>query len=147
MTDITNRATGDHATDPSHGHTRRAALIGMGATCAAGLTGCAAGPAPTAASPPGTPVASTSDIPVGGGRIFGEYDLVVTQPSAGTWAAFSATCTHQSCTVATVDGGSIVCPCHGSKFAITDGAVTTGPATRPLPPKAITVTGTSITTA
>lgn len=131
----------DHAT---HDHTRRAALIGMGATCAVGLTGCTAGPAPTAAPAPGTPVASTSDIPVGGGRIFAAYDLVVTQPMAGTWAAFSATCTHQGCTVAAVEGGDIVCPCHGSRFAVADGAVTTGPATRPLPTRAITVAGRSI---
>ena len=119
----------------------------MGATCAAGLTGCTPGPAPTAAPAPGTPVASTSDIPLGGGRIFADYDLVVTQPMAGTWAAFSATCTHQGCTVATVEGGDIVCPCHGSRFAVADGAVTTGPATLPLPARAITVTGTSIRTA
>ena len=92
-------------------------------------------------------MASTSDIPLGGGRIFADYDLVVTQPMAGTWAAFSATCTHQGCTVATVEGGDIVCPCHGSRFAVADGAVTTGPATLPLPARAITVTGTSIRTA
>lgn len=145
MTDTTSAA--DRATDTAHHHTRRAALIGLGATYAAGLTGCTAGPAPRAAPAPGTPVTSTSDIPVGGGRIFGEYDLVVTQPTTGTWAAFSATYTHQSCTVATVEGGNIVRPCHGSRFAVADGAVTTGPATRPLPAKAITVSGASITTA
>ena len=48
------------------------------------------------------------------------------------------------CTVAAVEDGDIVCPCHGSRFAVADGAVTTGPATRPLPAKAITVVGTSI---
>lgn len=119
----------------------------MGASCAAALTGCAAGSVPRAEVVPGTVVASTSDIPVGGGTIFGEYDLVVTRLTAGTWAAFSATCTHQGCTVSSVEAGSIVCPCYGSRFAITDGAVTTGPATLPLPAKAIDVTGRSISTA
>ncbi|WP_308284384.1 Rieske (2Fe-2S) protein [Pseudonocardia oceani] len=92
-------------------------------------------------------MASTSDIPVGGGKIFAEYDLVVTQPTVGTFAAFSATCTHQSCLVTTVDGGTINCPCHGSRFAITDGSVTNGPAARPLPARRIATAGTSISTA
>ena len=69
-------------------------------------------------------------------------DVVLTQPVAGTFKAFSATCTHQGCTVAEVAGGTINCPCHGSKFAVADGAVTAGPAPRPLPEKAVTVKGT-----
>ncbi len=147
----TDRAA-DGAAGPADDHnrpglSRRTALLGMCATGAAAMAGCATGRAETTAAAPGTPVASTSDIPVGGGRIFAEYDLVVTQPTAGTFAAFSATCTHQSCTVATVEGGDIVCPCHGSRFAITDGTVTTGPATLPLPAQAIDVTGTSISSA
>lgn len=127
--------------------TRRTALIGMCATGATAMAGCAAGRTETTAPAPGTPVASTSDVPVGGGTIFAEYDLVVTQPTAGTFAAFSATCTHQGCLVTAVEDGTINCPCHGSRFAITDGTVTNGPATSPLPTKKITVAGTSIRTA
>ena len=52
----------------------------------------------------------------------------MTQPVAGTFKAFSATCTHQGCTVNEVAGGTINCPCHGSKFAVADGAPTAGPA-------------------
>ena len=40
--------------------------------------------------------------------------------------------------------GVIVCPCHGSKFAVADGAVTAGPAKRPLPAKTVAVEGDSI---
>jgi Rieske Fe-S protein len=58
---------------------------------------------------------------------------------AGTFTAFGATCTHQGCAVTEVVGGTINCPCHGSKFAIADGSVTAGPAPSPLPTKQISV--------
>ncbi len=66
--------------------------------------------------------------------------MVVTQPEEGEFKAFSAVCTHASCLVSTVSDGTINCPCHGSKFSLTDAAVEAGPATRPLPAERITVT-------
>jgi Rieske Fe-S protein len=69
---------------------------------------------------------------------------VITQPSQGTFKGFSATCTHQGCTVIKVEGGTINCPCHGSKFRIADGSVANGPAPTPLPAKSIKVQGASI---
>lgn len=95
-------------------------------------------------APGGEELARTSDIPVGGGTIFKDQKVVVTQPKAGEFKAFSAICTHAGCTVAKVGDTTIDCACHGSKFAITDGAVESGPATRPLPAEQITVTGGSI---
>ncbi|MFC8274715.1 Rieske (2Fe-2S) protein [Streptomyces sp. NPDC057271] len=92
-------------------------------------------------------LAQTSDIPVGGGTIFKEEKIVVTQPTADDFKAFSAICTHQGCTVAKVENGTIDCACHGSRFRITDGSVVNGPATRPLPAEEITVSGDSITLA
>lgn len=100
----------------------------------------------TAATPTPAPtvVAAVADIPVGGGTVFRERDLVVTQPAAGRFAAFSATCTHQGCAVNAVAEGVIVCPCHGATFAVADGAPVDGPATRPLPTRAIRVEDGSI---
>ena len=89
-------------------------------------------------------LAKTSDIPVGGGKIFAAQGLVVTQPTAGTFKAFSTVCTHQGCAVDEVKGGTINCPCHGSKFKIADGSVAGDPAPKPLPAKKITVDGDSL---
>ncbi|GAA2373509.1 Rieske (2Fe-2S) protein [Nonomuraea africana] len=90
---------------------------------------------------------TTADVPVGGGTIFKEQKVVVTQPTAGQFKCFSAICTHQGCPVASVAEGTIDCPCHGSKFSIADGSVKDGPATKPLPEVAIKVEGDSITLA
>jgi Rieske Fe-S protein len=90
-------------------------------------------------------LATTSEIPVGGGTIFAAAKVVVTQPAAGTFKGFSAICTHMQCTVGQVANGTIDCPCHGSRFSIKDGSVVGGPAPSPLPTAPITVTGTDIT--
>ncbi|MFI7611993.1 Rieske (2Fe-2S) protein [Nonomuraea terrae] len=101
--------------------------------------------APQSSAPQGgTALAKTADIPVGGGTIFKDQKIVVTQPTEGEFKAFSATCTHQGCAVGSVEDGAIVCPCHGSTFAIADGAVTNGPAEQPLPAQQITVEGDQI---
>lgn len=80
----------------------------------------------------GQAIAQTSDIPQGGGRVFGDQEVVVTQPSEGTFKAFSATCTHRGCTVGTVEESLIKCPCHGSQYDINDASVQAGPAPEPL---------------
>ncbi|WHM39418.1 Rieske (2Fe-2S) protein [Streptomyces sp. BPTC-684] len=101
-------------------------------------------PTPSSAPPQGDALAKTSDIPVGGGKVFAAKKVVVTQPEAGTFKAFSAVCTHQGCTVKDVAGGTINCPCHGSKYRVADASVAAGPAPRPLPPERITVENGSI---
>jgi Rieske Fe-S protein len=89
-------------------------------------------------------LASTSEIPVGGGKIFYTQVVVVTPPTAGEYKAFSAVCTHMGCIVNQISMGRIDCPCHGSEYSISDGAVLAGPAPRPLPAKQIKITGDSI---
>ncbi|WP_406674580.1 Rieske (2Fe-2S) protein [Nonomuraea sp. N2-4H] len=89
-------------------------------------------------------LADVSDIPEGGGKVFKDQKVVVTQPAAGEFKAFSAVCTHAGCTVASVSNQTINCPCHGSKFSIADGSVTDGPAGGPLEEKQIQVDGQKI---
>lgn len=79
--------------------------------------------------------------------MFAAEKVVITQPAAGQFKAFSAVCTHQQCLVDQVSAGTIDCPCHGSRFSVKDGSVVAGPAPSPLPPKAITVTDGLITLA
>jgi Rieske Fe-S protein len=145
---------------------RRAVLAGAGTACVAALSGCTvynanngglAGAPPAQNSPAASGgssgtgaghapdvLTSTSDVPVGGGQILTDKKIVVTQPHAGTFDAFTAVCTHLGCIVTTVSGGTINCPCHGSKFSIVNGSVVNGPATSPLAPVSIKVQGTSI---
>ncbi|MCU1537361.1 MAG: Rieske (2Fe-2S) iron-sulfur domain [Humibacillus sp.] len=92
----------------------------------------------------GTP---TSEIPVGGGKVFADTKTVVTQPTAGTFKAFDAVCPHQGCTVGSVQSNQIVCPCHQSHFDATTGDRVSGPAPTGLTPKKITVSGDSFTVA
>ena len=144
---------------------RRAVLAGACSACAAALAGCArygtsnglagspaqgaaysssAGTGSSAAANAPAVLAKTTDIPVGGGLILTDKKIVITQPQAGTFHAFTAICTHLGCIVNTVSGGTINCPCHGSKYSIVNGSVVNGPAPLPLAAVSITVQGTSI---
>jgi Rieske Fe-S protein len=94
-----------------------------------------------------TPLAATSAVPVGGGTILAAQKIVLTQPTAGDYKAFTAVCTHRGCVVAKVENGLIACPCHGSQYHIADGSVANGPATQALAPITIKVTDGQITQA
>ena len=134
---------------------RRAVLLSAGlAGGAAVLSGCgaaediasdAASSAGAAASSAVKDAISKATIPVGGGKVFADQKVVVTQPTEGDFKAFTAVCTHKGCTVADVSGGTINCGCHGSKFDIATGEVRNGPAAKPLPTKTVSVTGEGVT--
>lgn len=148
--------------------TRRGVLAGVGLVGLAGaVSACSSGGsssssagtsvgAPAATTPASAPsaasggggaagaLAATSEIPVGGGKIFTSEKVVVTQPNSGDFKAFSAVCTHMGCIVSQISNGTIDCPCHGSQFSIKDGSVVGGPAPGPLPAQAIKVSGSSI---
>ncbi|MFH8467302.1 Rieske (2Fe-2S) protein [Streptomyces sp. NPDC017991] len=95
----------------------------------------------------GAAFAKTTDIPEGGGKVFADQSVVVTQPTPGEFKAFSTVCPHQQQRVNSVDNGVITCPAHGSQFSVTDGAVKKGPATSGLTAADIKVSGDSITLA
>lgn len=141
---------------------RRSVLVGAGMAAVAATAACStsadepasgqtsaaqgADPGTSAGAAAGQPLAAVADIPVGGGQVFPDQKVVVTQPAAGEVLAFSAICTHQGCTVAAVQDGTINCPCHGSRFNL-DGTVANGPAARPLESRAVTVDNGEITLA
>ncbi|MFB6889458.1 Rieske (2Fe-2S) protein [Kitasatospora sp. NPDC056327] len=125
--------------------TRRTLLCGAAAVLAAGgtlaVSGCSS--SSDSGSAAGTPVdvGPASAVPVGGGTVYREKKIVVTQPTEGQYRAFSAKCTHAGCIVDQVRNQKIQCPCHGSLFGITDGAVLDGPAPTPLPEYTVAVEG------
>lgn len=133
------------------GITRRQTLTGAAALGVAAplLAACGGGDSGSATEPPpaGEELGPTSDVPVGGGKVFAEQRVVVTQPTAGDFKAFSAVCTHQSCLVSRISADTIDCMCHGSKFSAEDGSVVNGPARTPLSPVRISVKDNTITTA
>ncbi|MFN8148898.1 MAG: Rieske (2Fe-2S) protein [Candidatus Nanopelagicales bacterium] len=136
---------------PHVGPNRRQVLLAGGAV-AAGAVVAACAPSSSGGGQGGSPAASaagttvkTSDVPVNGGAILENVQVVVTQPEAGTYKAFSAVCTHEGCTVSTVTNNTIVCPCHGAQFSASDGAVLGGPAPAPLAAVPLSVSGDTIT--
>ncbi|QWZ09542.1 Rieske (2Fe-2S) protein [Nocardioides panacis] len=136
----------DQSTDPSRRTVLRGAAVGgaalpLLAACGSG-SGSSSASAPSASAAPVTVAAK--DVPVGGGKILTDQQVVVTQPEKGTYKAFTAICTHQGCTVNKVLGGKIVCPCHGSTFSITDGSPQGGPAQSALAEKKVSVEGDQI---
>jgi Rieske Fe-S protein len=117
-------------------------------TAACGSSSSSAGTGTTGDSASAEPsTAAKADVPVGGGVILTGRKVVITQPTAGTFKAFSAVCTHQGCVVSSVANGSINCACHGSAFSAADGSVQNGPAKSPLAPVNVTVAGDQITVA
>lgn len=164
MREVSTGAPSDGATaseQPASVMPRRAAMAGVGVIAVSGiaLAGCQVedgggngngdggnGDGDGGASDGnGESIANTDEIPVGGGVVFDDEGVVLTQPSEGEFKAFSATCTHQGCTVNDVADGTINCSCHGSKFSITDASVVNGPAERPLDERALSVDGNSLT--
>lgn len=146
-----------------HELSRRSALRGLGVVVSAAVVGyvvsrnsdaARAKGVGTAANGYGASVTSggrrlagLDQVPADGGLILDDQQIVVTRSGSGTVKAFSAICTHQGCPVSSVSNGTIDCPCHGSRFDVSTGAVVAGPAPRPLPAVPVTVRDGSVYTA
>ncbi len=126
---------------PSPAGTKTAALsptAPAGSDAPAGTTTTAAG-AGGAAGAAGTKIGLASQVPVGGAATFtdpksGDPGLVL-QLTKDQFVAYDAVCPHAGCTVGYSAGARlIVCPCHGSEFDPSTGAVVSPPAPRGLTP-------------
>jgi nitrite reductase/ring-hydroxylating ferredoxin subunit len=121
---------------------------GAVAVGSAGLAACSSGSATPPAEPGGSasPVkVPTSQVPVGGGVLVNSgAGVVVVQPTSGTFKAYSAVCPHQGCAVNSFTPTVMVCPCHGSTFSVTDGAVLSGPSPAGLTPLKAVVQGSDV---
>jgi nitrite reductase/ring-hydroxylating ferredoxin subunit len=92
-------------------------------------------------------LAQTSDVPQGAVVAFDfEGKSVAVTNVDGRWFAFDNACPHRGCTLAdgALESLSITCPCHGSKFNITDGTVVAGPARQGLDTYQVEVRGTDL---
>jgi Rieske Fe-S protein len=143
--------------------TRRTTLRGLAVTVVGAVAGflvARASGAATAKSPNtaangygaapasgGKLLARLDQVPPGGGLILSSDKIVLTSGPGGTVHAFSAVCTHQGCTVGSVSGGAIVCPCHASRFDVQTGAVLSGPAPQALPTIPVVVRNNNVYTA
>jgi Rieske Fe-S protein len=161
MTQIDSTTSAPADAPATDGPTRRQVLLTSGAVVAAAAVTAACGSSGStspadAASSAGSAASSaaseaaaaaTADVPVGGGVILQGRKVVITQPVAGEFKAFTAVCTHQGCLVSSVSDGEINCACHGSVFSAADGSVEAGPATAPLAAVNVSVSGDQITIA
>ena len=89
-------------------------------------------------------VGSSNDVVAGTMSVFDVAGTKVTVASVGGHLhAFDDTCTHRACSLAKgkLDGTTVTCPCHGSQFDVTSGAVLRGPAHRPVRSRLVEVEG------
>lgn len=122
---------------------RRATLITGAVASGALLASCAEGDSDV--TPPEGSVEMGAASAVGVGKAakltHGSTTVIVSQPSSGEYKAFSTVCTHQGCQVQVQDSNRIVCPCHGSEYAVADGSVVHGPAEEALTSYPVQVKG------
>lgn len=121
--------------------TRRSALqaIGLALAGAAGLWRfLTPRPGPRGRSAERMISLAESEIPADGALVLPQSGIAVVRVGAAL-LALDLACTHLGCTVTATESG-FACPCHGSRFS-SAGAVTAGPAPRPLRQLEVTVEG------
>lgn len=118
-------------------------VVGGAGLLAACSTSTVSNPSTGAATASG-PLGATADVPVGGAALYPDQAVIVTQATAGEFAAFSDVCPHQGCAVSQIEGAELVCPCHSSRFDL-EGAVLSGPAQSGLTSVPVSVEGDQLT--
>jgi nitrite reductase/ring-hydroxylating ferredoxin subunit len=89
-------------------------------------------------------IGRSADVAAGHMRVFDVEGIKVCVANAnGHLYAFDDTCTHLGCSLwkGKLEGTTVTCPCHGSQFDVTSGAVIRGPATRPVRSRTVQVEG------
>jgi len=89
----------------------------------------------------------TTDVAPGKLAVFEvDGDRVAIANVGGTFFAFGDTCTHRQCSLAQGDleGTTVTCPCHGSRFDVRTGAVLAPPASEPVKSYRVRVEGESL---
>jgi thiosulfate dehydrogenase [quinone] large subunit len=127
------------APSPGGAHTSALSPTGPSAAGTTSTTVPAAAATTTAPAAAGKRIGLASQVPIGGAATFrdpatGDPGLVL-QLAKDQFVAYDAICPHAGCTVGYAPGAKlIVCPCHGSEFDPTTGAVVSPPAPRGLTP-------------
>ena len=91
-----------------------------------------------------TLVGRSGDVATGSMHVFDAAGTKVCVASAnGHLYAFDDRCTHLGCSLGKgkLNGTTVTCPCHGSQFDVTSGAVLHGPAQRPVRSRPVQVQG------
>jgi len=91
-----------------------------------------------------TRVGSSGGVADGTMHVFDVEGTKVSVASAGGHLyAFDDRCTHLGCSLGKgkLNGTIVTCPCHGSQFDATSGAVVHGPAQRPVRHRTVQVQG------
>lgn len=105
-------------------------------------------PGGSVAAPSGGPTVQLSRVAVGGAIKTSDPStgdaVYVLQPQQGRYAALSAVCPHAQCVVSPPKDGKLICPCHGSQFDASTGALLVGPATQGLAGYELTKEGGSL---
>jgi len=84
------------------------------------------------------------DVAAGQMRAFDVAGTKVDVANAdGHLYALENTCTHRGCSLASgkLEGTTVTCPCHGSQFDVTSGAVLRGPAIQPVRSRSVQIAG------
>ncbi|MEU0686651.1 Rieske (2Fe-2S) protein [Streptomyces uncialis] len=105
-------------------------VVGLGLTaCSTEGNGRAATATPTAP----VDLGPEGQVAKGTTKLFKDQKVVVTRAGDGALTAYGSVCTHAACPINKMEGTTLICPCHGSRFDATSGEVLKSPATVPLP--------------